>query len=151
MTLEGFGLSIELPDGWNGRIYTETEGPDAPNCSILQAATVSIPSYDDCILTAARQLFGSNDASVMLFETPGGRPGFDTLYPVTTLLALGPSHYMPVWQGITPGQATFVRRLRLNGRYFQLQAVFGSSPTVTQLSQVNQVLSTLQVGTPVPV
>lgn len=149
MALEGFGLSIELPSGWFGRIYTETDGPDAPTCSIVQASSVDIPSTDDCILTSTRKSFGSTDACVMLFESPA-RPSLDALYEAAKLPpALSPSHFAPGWHGITPGQPTFVRRLRLNGRYFQLQAIFGTTPTVGRLSLINQMLATFQVGQPV--
>jgi hypothetical protein len=149
MMLQGFGLSIELPSGWFGRIYTETDGPDAPTCSIIQAASVDITSTDDCILTSTRQSFGSTDACIMLFESPA-RPSLDALYEAATLPAsLAPSNFAPGWHGITPGQPTFVRRLRLNGRYFQLQAIFGSAPTVSQLALINHLLATLQVGQPV--
>jgi hypothetical protein len=146
MMLQGFGLSIELPSGWSGRIYTETDGPDAPACSIVQAASVAIANNDDCILTSTRQNFGPADACIMLFESPA-RSSLDALYEAATLPAsLAPSNFAPGWHGITPGQPTFVRRMRLNSRYFQLQAIFGSTPTVSQLALINQLLATLQVG-----
>lgn len=150
MTYEGFGLTIELPADWFGRIYTETAGPDAPTCSILQASTVSIPSFDDSVLTAARQLFGPSDACLMLFESPY-RPILDEWYDAAALpVALSPADFSPM-EGIPPNQSNFVRRVSLNNRYFMIWAIFASQPTVAQLSLINHVLSTLQVGAPVPV
>jgi hypothetical protein len=148
MTLNGAGLTLELPTGWFGRIFTETEGSNS--CTTLQASTAEIPSWEESTtLEMTRQNFGPGDACLVLFESPP-RPRLDAVYEQAVLpIALSPSHYMPSWQGVPYWQAAFVRCVRVNGRYFQMHAFFGSQPTMPQLKLLNQILGTLQVGAPI--
>jgi hypothetical protein len=150
MQIEGFGLTVDLPAGWYGRIYTNTEGSDAPRSSIFQAASVPIPDSDDDILTATSQLIGPDGAMIMLFESPY-YPSFNGQFEaVSGPPTLRPADAQAGWEGMNPLQSIFVRRMVINSRYFQLRVVFGSQPDFNALGSVNGTLSTMAIGAPVP-
>ncbi|TML60611.1 MAG: hypothetical protein E6G22_10795 [Actinobacteria bacterium] len=149
MEVQGFGIRAVLPAGWYGRIYTNTDGEDATRSGTVQLATVPIPDSDDDAGTATRQLMGPTDVLIMLFESPY-RPWFDAQFaPVGAPLTIRPADAQAGWEGVDSSQSVFVRRVKVNDRYFQLRVVFGSQPSVPQFAKLNGLLARVTIGAPV--
>ncbi|MGH9278399.1 MAG: hypothetical protein ACRD12_09900 [Acidimicrobiales bacterium] len=85
--LSGLGLSVDLPDGWDGRIYTRDEAGGTR--ASLHGATFPLPGMRGDYGSGAVEMMGPEDVLVVLLEfdpSSTGQPlfaaqGFPTLYP----------------------------------------------------------------------
>lgn len=152
--VEGFGIRVDLPEGWWGRIYTQTPPPDDVRSSVLQLATAPIPEGDDDVGSETQQQLGESGTLIVLMESPE-KPWFsDPAHGFELLegpLVVRPSDFQPSWQSVRPQHAAFIRRFKTrNGRYFLAMVVFGETTTAPaqEFARANALLQSIRIGDP---
>jgi hypothetical protein len=143
MRLAAHGLALEVPRGWEARIFRHAGG--APT---LHAANFALPSEDGDFGTRAVEQLTSDGVFVVVTEYDADLAGQglfaseglpvplpeDGASPVTLLRRL-------------PGQAGIQRFFSLAGRAFCLYVVVGSRPSRRALvSEANRLLRSLVVA-----
>ena len=144
----GLGLRVDLPAGWDARIYRRQAAGAATTHTILHASTFPLPLERGDFGSGAVEVMGPDDVLVMLLEqhpdsagTPlyaeQGVPG-----PLT-----GDDFSRDGLQRALPGQAGAQRFFSVNGRAWTLYVVLGSYAARDRLvGIVNDVLATIDVA-----
>lgn len=141
MRLAAHGIALELPAGWDGRIWTRPGGGP-----VVHAANVALPAADGDFATRAAEAlpadgvvvvlvdYGPADAGTPLFAGPApGRIDPAELSPSTLLRR-------------RPGQRGLQRFFTAAGRAMCLYVVVGSAAHASDLAAaVSRVLGTLHV------
>ena len=142
--IDDFGISMELPDDWNGWLYA-----GAPDL-VATTADPQNPYYS----ASVEQRLGTDDVAILLEE---GTALQDLRWPeIDGPPQIGPENLCvgcEMFDGGRPpgaGHALYHDTFTTRGRAFDLYVGFGSSPTEQQLADVNAVLRTLQFS-PVPI
>ena len=161
MFLARHGLGVELPGGWDGRIYRPAaDEPGATTRAVMHAANFPLPERREDYGGGAVEVMRAGDVLVMLLEfdpeaatTPlfAQRQGLPRRLPAS---AFGPNRL----QRILPGQAGAQFFFTEGGRAWSLYVVLGSwarrvalaeqaskllaSVRLDQVGQANQVGST---------
>lgn len=122
MKIAAHGIELELPRGWEGRIYRVAEGDP-----VLHAATFALPSTDGDFGSAATGVMPAHGAFMALKEYRAGprlRPGFGLFALRSVPLPLQATQFHPrMLQVGRPGQAGFQHFFTESGRPFCLYAV----------------------------
>lgn len=138
-----YGVSLELPTGWSGRVYNEQPVASAP-AAYVQAGSFQLPTNDDDVGTAAAAAMKPNDVFIVLLESLGDG-GFDYT-PLVGTPVITRTDFGPLTAGIPPDHALARIFFSTAGRRFVISAQFGSrSVSDQQLTRVNDVLSTLRI------
>lgn len=120
--LSAHGLAIELPAGWEGRIYRRRGGDP-----ILHAANFSLPDADGDFGSEATGRMPPGGSFLVLSEYRPGQglePGKGLFAPKAMPLPLELAHFHPrTLQVGRPGQAGIQRFFTVAGRPFCLYAV----------------------------
>lgn len=159
--LTGQGVTVDLPSGWDGRIFrrpqqgeaaTADAGPPAPSGATTQAvvhlASVALPSTVGDFGSGAVETLGGRDVFVTLFEYDPASAGKRLFSGQGLPRSLDASAFSPnVLQRRLRGQAGTQTFFTEAGRPFSLYVVLGSYNNRTELvPMVNQVLETIQVS-----
>jgi hypothetical protein len=143
--LDDFGIRMELPPGWTGRLFRY-----AASEPILHAATVPITDLYDG--SSARKQLGPDDVFLVLSENYASAAHYE---PVTLPVTIRPQDSCPTCEildnGTTPpsDHSLFYRSFAVEGRQFDLYVEFGTTtPSSDQLARVNNMLATLQIAPP---
>jgi hypothetical protein len=157
--LAAHGLSVALPDRWEGRLYlrddrlSEDDHPAAFGWPgeqvnpVLHLANFALPPARGDFGTGAVELMGEQHVFVSLFEYGAeevGRALFSSPgFPRLTVRDFGPNQL----QRRLPGQLGCQRFFTEQGRPFCLYAVLGSERhAVSLVQEVHEVLAQLRVG-----
>jgi hypothetical protein len=155
-TVTGYGLSLELPAGWEGGV-TGPKGSDYG--PFLQAANRPLgPPEDDPFATATRRELAPDDVALVLIEyteslaerglEPGENGNFPVLEPP---ISIREGDFQPSFEGVSDLHDFARRTFTINGRSFDLWVEFGQKPAPGGLlSAVDEVLATLSVEPPAP-
>ncbi len=141
------GLEIDLPDGWDGRIYRRQAEEGVATRRTLHAANFALPPNLGDYAVGAAERMGSGDVLVVLLEFDPDQAGeglFANEGPPQSLGAgdFSPSAMPRAMPGRTGAQWFFSRR----GRAFCLYVVLGSHGERANLVPlVNQVVETLKI------
>ena len=153
MKLAAHGIELDLPKGWDGRIY-RIDG-SAP---ILHAASFSLPARDGDFGSGAtgRMPAGATFIAVKEYEAgPRLLPGEGLFASRSLPLPLAPARFHPrALQVGRLGQAGFQHFFTSSERPFCLYAVIKLHPpgaelataAANQVSGLNRILSTLTIG-----
>jgi hypothetical protein len=138
--LEGHGVSVRIPEGWDGRI----EWPSPEFARIVHLATFELPSELDARGHAAERRMGQGDVYLNI----GVDAAFTANSPLRRL-EIDRSDAMTIWEGKVPEAAARVMRSYLrDGRQIQVWVSFGSAPTEDLVDDVNEVIATLRLRPP---
>jgi hypothetical protein len=138
----GYGISVDLPTGWEGRIYKRPEGDPT-----LHAGNFPLPVEDGDFGSRALAAMGSGGAFFAVTE-------YDQALASQGLFAPGSPAPLPVAPEldpnallrIRPGQSGLQRFITIGGRPFCVYVVVGSVPSAgALLAQANQVLQTVSI------
>lgn len=136
---ERYGIGIDVPDGWDGRVFHSGE------TRYVLLANFEIPSGVTGFSSELRGGLRPDQVTVFLQELTETCPcpGFEF---VDLPLSIGPSD-MTSFEGV-PGEHAFARRtFVVADRWFDLWVEFGSEPAPgTLLAEVNDVLGNLRIG-----
>jgi len=133
-TVQGYGLSIVLPESWEGRVNRAS--PD--DAIALEASTVPLPPLGE-VMTGDR--LGSDDAYILVNDI-GTLGVFDARLRIT----IDPRDIAGPWQGGFPAGASFAASV--NDRDLMIWVRFGSSPNPGDLEAVNEILATFSAAPP---
>jgi len=144
-----YGLSLELPKGWIGRIYDANRGTQPPIADLQAGSFLTADDLDllkDSDLgSGVAQDMQPADILILVWETLGSG-GFD-YEPLLSAPQIGPDNLMTALEGMPTGHAVGRVFFSTEGRAFDLMVEFGTlSPEPAQLDRANQVLRTLRVG-----
>lgn len=122
MILRAHGIAIELPSGWDGRIYKRERGDPT-----LHAASFPLPAKDGDFGTRATSGMPPGGVFLVLTEYRPGRglePGKGLFAPAKLPLPLDPSRFSPrSLLRARPDQEGFQQFFTHRGRPFCLYAV----------------------------
>src|SRR6266849_142188 len=147
-SINAYGLSLELPDGWFGRIYQRDSGAGEITKPIIHASNAPLSSIeDDDTLAGTMNSMGSRGVTIAIFELEP-LPGFSDpamgFGDVSGGASLRPEDSRNI-QGVPSNFLSFVRRIRSSGRYFQVRVVFGADRAPVDLySEVNGLLASFR-------
>lgn len=153
--LAAFGISADLPPGWDGAIYaaaetgpgTEVGGAAAEPRAVLHAATFPLPAGRGDFGSGAVELMRPGDVLVIVFEygrESAGRPLFRSQGMPVLAVADFSDRTMP---RRLPGLLGAQRFFTSAGRAFCIHALIGASEADAELvAVVNAVAATIEVG-----
>jgi hypothetical protein len=141
MRLQAHGIAVELPQGWDGRIWTrEGGGP------VVHAANIPLPPSDGDFATLATQSLPADGVVVVLVDygtADAGTPLY--AHPAPASIDAGELHPATLLRR-RPGQRGLQRFFTAGGRAMCLYVVVGSAAHAASLAgAVSRVLATLRV------
>jgi hypothetical protein len=141
------GLEIELPDGWDGRIYRrQVEDGDVTRRALHAANFALPPNLGDYAVGAAERM-QAGDMLVVLLEFDPDSAGQGLFKNEGMPTGLGAADFSPSAMPRTmPGRTAAQWFFSVAGRAFCLYVVLGShNERVAALPLVNQVVESLKV------
>jgi hypothetical protein len=121
------GLEIELPDGWDGRIYRRQVDDDAVTRRALHAANFALPPNLGDYAVDAIEAMGRGDVLVVLLEFDPDRAGEGLFRNEGLPASMAPSDFSPTaMPRAMPGRTAAQWFFSLDGRAFCLYVVLGS-------------------------
>jgi hypothetical protein len=151
--LTGFGISVDLPQGWDGAIRRRVEAPDAGTTHpVLHGANFALPLTRGDFGSGAVEVMGPGDILVVLLEYHPDA-GHTALFRHQGLpVPLSPDRFSPAGlQRVIPGQSGTQEFFSLGGRAWSLYVVLGSHSRRSGLVPLaNLVLATLLIESLVP-
>ncbi len=141
------GVEIELPDGWDGRIYRREAEAQAVTRRALHAANFALPPNLGDYAVGAVERMEIGDVLVVLLEFDPASAGQGLFRNEGLPVGLGPGDFSPgAMPRAIPGRTAAQWFFSLEGRAFCLYVVLGShSGRAAMLPLVNQVVETLKV------
>ena len=144
MRLRSGGIDVDLPAGWEARIYRTAvsgdlakrgDGTARPNPAILHAATFALPEGRGDYGSGAVELMGPGDVFVSVLDM-GPEAAGTPLFALEGLpRTLEPERFGPdTLQRALPGQAGTQVFFSSGGRAFVLYVVLGSSARRVELA-----------------
>lgn len=168
--LSAFGITTELPPGWEGRITQrndptpETAAPSSPGPGragargwpgehahpVVHLANFALPANRGDFGTGAVELMGPSNLLVVLFEYGPESAGTALFASRGIPAALQPSDFDPKGlQKIIAGQSGCQRFFTVSGRAFCAYVVLGSHADAPSLvPQANRTLAATTIGPP---
>jgi hypothetical protein len=148
MRLDRHGLRLDLPGGWDGRIYRRSVGRGHTS-SILHAGNFALPGDRGDYGSGAVERMQARHVFVALIEHDRSAAGLGLFARQGFPAPLRPSDFSRhVLQRTLPGQSGVQRFFSLEGRAFCLYVVLGSHAARGRLvPMVNTMLATARVGT----
>lgn len=156
--LSGSGIGVDVPTGWEGRIYTRPPEPSGLRAAstmaseqettgaVLHVASFPLPPETGDYGGGAVELMSSKDLLVVLFEH-GQQSAGTSLFAATSIPRLAASDVSTMQlQRLLEGQGGVQRFFTVAGRAFCLYVVFGSfARRVRTIPVVNSILDTLTI------
>ncbi|HEX3393275.1 MAG TPA: hypothetical protein VHS52_02000 [Acidimicrobiales bacterium] len=125
--LSGLGFAIDLPDGWDGRIYRRPEEANAASNRALHAATFPLPDGLGDFAASAVEHMAESDVLVVLLEYDREAAGTALFASEGLPTSLRPDSFNPnAMPKIVPGKTGAQYFFTLAGRAFCLFVVLGS-------------------------
>ncbi len=146
MKIDGYGIEVDLPQGWEGRIYRRAEGDPT-----LHAGTFALHDDDGDFGGRATGEMGQGQAFVVVTEYDAALAGRGLFAPLGVPRDLRPVDLAP--NGMMrprPGLMGVQRFFTASGRALCLYVVVGALSRLDArgpLNQVNGVLRTVRIGT----
>jgi hypothetical protein len=142
MEISGYGISVDLPGGWEGRLYKRPEGDPT-----LHAATFPLPLEDGDFGGLAVASMQDDDAFMVLTEYERALSDRGLFAPKGLPASLSEDDLDPMaLQRIRPGRFGVQRFFTQASRAFCLYVVVGSQPSPgTLLARANGVLKTISI------
>lgn len=142
MELSGYGITVDLPPGWEGRIYKRPEGDPT-----LHAANFPLPLEDGDFGSRALAAMGNGGAFLVVTEYEPALAGQGLFSPPAPSPLPATSELDP-WAllRVRRGQFGIQRFMTIGGRPFCVYLVVGTLPSPSGLlADVNVVLRTLSI------
>lgn len=149
MKIEGQGVTLDIPDGWQGKVEAMELGGWK-----LHAGNFGIPADDDALGTVAASRLGGDDVFVTVFDL-GPLPREWITEETGWLVSDGPiaisKSDFGSFEGITaPSYA--LRPVFYHGHALEVGVGFGTAnPNNDDLDRANKILATLAVPPPLDV
>jgi hypothetical protein len=150
MKIDGYGLSVDVPQGWYGRIYQREAGPEEVTKPIVHLANAPLSDANaDDVLQGTMEAMGRDGVAVAVYELEP-LPGFANpelgFGDAGAAIGVRPGDTAHI-QGVPSEFLTLLRRVRFANRYFQIRVVFGASQARPELfAQVNRILGSFRAA-----
>jgi hypothetical protein len=143
VALSAHGITLDLPAGWDGRIYRRTDPGARP---VVHAASSPLAPDDGDFATATAQIMPADGALIVMCEYDPALAG-TPLFAHPPLRALDPAAASPTHLlRRIPGQAGYQHFFTDAGRAFGLYVVIGSvRRAAAVVPHVNGVLPTITI------
>ena len=141
------GLEIELPDGWDARIYRREADTEAVTRRALHAANFALPAGLGDYAVGAVEAMTTGDVLVVLLEFDPDGAGRGLFRNEGLPADLAATDFSPTaMPRAIPGRTAAQWFFSLDGRAFCLYVVLGShAGRADMMPLVNQVVQTLRV------
>jgi len=141
MRLAAHGIALELPTGWDGRIWTRSGGGP-----VLHAANVALPVTDGDFATRATGTLPADGVVVVLVDY-GPEEAGTALFGASAPQRIEPAELSPSTLLLRrPGQRGLQRFFTTAGRAMCMYVVVGSAAHASDLAAgVSRVLGSLRV------
>lgn len=141
------GLEIELPDGWDGRIYRRVAEAEAVTRRALHAANFALPANLGDYAVAAVERMTAGDVLVVLLEFDPAGAGRGLFANEGLPSDLGAGHFSPqAMPRAVPGRTAAQWFFSHRGRAFCLYVVLGAhAGRADMMPLVNRVVSSLRI------
>jgi hypothetical protein len=141
------GLEIELPDGWDARIYRRETDADAVTRRALHAANFALPTGLGDYAVGAVETMTAGDVLVVLLEFDPDSAGQGLFANEGMPSGLRAGDFSPsAMPRATAGRTAAQWFFSLDGRAFCLYVVLGShAARADVMPLVNQVVETLKI------
>jgi hypothetical protein len=141
------GIEIDLPDGWDGRIYRRQTDDDAVTRRALHAANFALPPNLGDYATGAAERMDAGDVLVVLLEFDPDSAGQGLFRSEGMPVAMTAGDFSPTaMPRAIPGRTGAQWFFSLAGRAFCLYVVLGShNDRAALLPAVTQVVQTLKI------
>ena len=142
------GVEIELPDGWDGRIYRrESDDSAGVTRRALHAANFALPTNLGDYAVGAVEGMATGDVLVVLLEFDPDSAGQGLFANEGLPTGLASTDFSPsAMPRAIPGRTAAQWFFSLAGRAFCLYVVLGSHTTrATMMPLVNQVVASLKI------
>ncbi|HEX2383191.1 MAG TPA: hypothetical protein VHI95_11175 [Acidimicrobiales bacterium] len=157
--LAGSGIAVDVPAGWDGRIYTRSPEPSGlrpasamaaqqeTTGAVLHVASFPLPPDTGDYGGGAVELMTSTDLLIVLFEH-GAQSANTPLFAATSIPRLVATDVSTMQlQRLLEGQGGVQRFFTIAGRAFCLYVVFGSyARCVRTVPVVNSILDTITIS-----
>jgi hypothetical protein len=140
--ISAYGIEVDLPEGWDGRIYRRFEG--AP---ILHAANFALPATDGDFGAKAVRRMKDGGVFIVLAEFAPEAAAQPLFRPQGLPLPLSSAEANPrALQRLLPDRAGMQRFFTVNGRPFCLYVVIRTKAEVAAtMDQANSVLQSVAI------
>ena len=141
------GVEIDLPDGWDGRIYRREAEEGAVTRRAMQAASFALPPNLGDYAVGAVERMQTEDMLVVLLEFDPDSAGQGLFANEGLPTDMGPDDFSPAaMPRAVPGRTAAQWFFSLGGRAFCLYVVLGSHrERANLLPLANTVVGTIQV------
>ena len=149
MNIAGYGLQVDIPTGWEGRIYKHKDDPKEPHTRfpIVHAASFPLPGRRGDYGSGAVKLMSGADIFLAIIEFGPKYVGVRTFAPVRTPAPepVSPGDLSPrALQYYMAGHRGMQRFFVFEGKAFCLYLVAGSAAVAdATFAEANQVISSL--------
>lgn len=146
-TLNAYGMRMDLPEGWDGRIVGPAGTEFGP---YLHAANFPLPPKDDDVASNARAGMTDDQVTIVLIDVTTAlardvRGSQEPYPPLEGKLQVGPEDLGDSLESGYPGDAHARREFSIEGRSFFLHVEWGASTASPErFSVVNEVLATFR-------
>jgi hypothetical protein len=147
-SVEAYGLGIQLPEGWDGRI----RGPEGTSFGPhLHAANFELPSQDDDVGSHARAGMSADQVTIVFIDVTTAlardvRGPQEPYEPAELPVQIRAADFTDRGEAIYPGHAFAGRQFSVAGRSLELRVEFGIDPAPEGLlAEANGVLASLTV------
>lgn len=125
--ISSHGLTVDVPSGWDARIYRRVAEAGATTHPVMHAANFPLPAERGDFGSGAVELMGPDHVLVVLIEFHAAAASTATFTQQGFPTRLDPSAFDPAGlQRMLPGQSGFQRFFSHKGRPFCLYVVLGS-------------------------
>jgi len=155
MVIDAHGIRVELPPGWEGRIYRRPEGDPT-----LHAGTFSLPAEDGDFGSRATELMPPGASFLVLTEYRPGRglePGRGLFAPSLSSMSLDPGRFHPNGLLVAlPGRLGQQHFFTENGRPFCIYLVVRRhtrgrlAPAAAQTAALEGIVRSIEISRPPP-
>ncbi len=145
--ISSYGIGLDLPPGWEGRIFRYEPEADALVFPIVHAGSFSFPPDENSLGDGAIRRMHGRGAFFALVEYEPGMAGDAGFSRVGLPLPIAEPHLRPeALNAPSRGLLGFQSLFQLTGRPFAIQLAIGAGGDVEgDLSAVNAVLGSLTV------
>ena len=146
--LSGLGLAVDLPEGWDGRIYRRDADGAPAGRRTLHAANFALPAERGDYGGGVHERMRSGDVLVTLVEFDPGSTATGLFRRQGAPGPLTPDSFSPnTMPRPIPGQAGAQHFFSVGDRSFSMFVVIGSYADRARLvRRVNEVVRTLEIG-----
>jgi hypothetical protein len=146
--IAGYGLRVDLPEGWDGRIRGPAGVSFGPH---LHAANFELPEPDDDVASAARGGMNEGQVTIVVIDVTTAlardvRGPQDRYEPIELPVSIRAEDFTDRVEAVDPDHASARRQFSVEGRSLEVRVEFGTDPAPDPLvAEANTVLSTLSV------